>query len=124
METERTIISLTAASGAWAVYVSEEPLDDPRDPDGWEAMPVIVWALVEERMSAEDRFLYPEDDEGPKRAVKGMVAGRYGKVEYAEDGCNWDSIFVGYASTSTPDMREWKDEIDAARRRFAKLMER
>ncbi len=124
MEIERTIISLTPSSGAWAIYVSEEPLDDPTDPDGWEAMPVVVWALVEERISAEDRFLDPEDDQGPKRAVKGMVAGRYGEVEYAEDGCHWDGLFVGYAYNATPDMREWADEIDVARRRFAKLMER
>jgi hypothetical protein len=110
---ERTILNLTpAAAGVWAVYTTDQPRHG--HPDELATVPVIAWALIEEHMNVQDRFVHPEDDRGSIRSVTGMVARQSG-VHYAETDYDGGGIFVGYAYTATPDLAEWQDRIDAER---------
>jgi hypothetical protein len=120
-EMVRKILSFTPAANAWAVYTTDEPpADSNNEADYWGTEPLVGWALVEEQMSIGDAIVSEESD-GPTRSVIGMVAGkRDPRLNYADEGCDWDGIFVGYAHTASPDLAEWKPEIDSARREYAK----
>jgi len=119
---ETTILSITTPLiPSWVVYASEEegePGDDPADLIWTE--PVILWALVEVQLSAEEadsnRFL-GEEVPAPRRKVVGMIGDENGPTLAGEAGF----IFVGYSTKEEIDRAEWGSRARSVRRKWARM---